>query len=169
HDAKGSGEDHAPWKAGDFPYLGAQARLTVEWSRALVEKGLEAGGADPADRQPRTVFEGGQARVFAVGLAGGDARESYAVRTVNAHERFGIETGFEAGDGLLLEDFFARASECHVVVLGFREIEFADGNQCDFASVLDDDALEVLLRRARSSSKLLAAGHFFSEAALGAL
>src|SRR5216683_3776343 len=75
-------------------------------SLSFVEKGFKTGEAGPADGQARAVGENGQAAVLAVGLDARDALQVHDVRAVDAHEAVGIEAGFQAGDGLLLEMLF---------------------------------------------------------------
>src|SRR5215472_7106343 len=122
---------------------------------SFVEERLQASIAGPADRQARAVAEDGKPAVPSVRLNADDPFQIHDVRAVNSYEAIRIETGFEAGDGLLLEMFFALAGQGDVIVLSFHIIEPNSGNERHARAVFDHQTLQELLRRSRSVGKFL--------------
>ena len=95
--------------------------------------------------------------------------EIYDVGAVDADEAFGVEAGFEADDGLLLQVLFAFAGQGHVVVLRFGVVELSDGNQSDARAVAHDDAVEELFGRASGCGEVGGGRHFFADAGFCAI
>ena len=77
----------------------------------LAEKRPQARIPGAADRQPGSVSQRDYMAVLGIRLEPGHSLQIHDARAVNAQEVFRIETGFQAGDGLLLQIFLALAGQ----------------------------------------------------------
>ena len=107
---------------------------------SAADQRIKSGIAAAAHGNARAIGEDGDPGVLRVRLDAGDALDVDDEGTVDAHEAFGVERGFEAGDGLLLEPVAAFTAQGNVVILGLGVVELADRDDVDLCAILDDDS-----------------------------
>src|SRR5262249_58145456 len=106
------------------------------------------------DWKPRAVIQDRNVTVLSIRLDLSDSFHIHDAGPVDAEKVLRVQRGFQAGDCLLLQMFFALSGQRNVIVLGFGIVELSDWDDLHTRAIFHHETLSVASLLAGGGSKI---------------